>query len=81
MTKIPLKKRSKSQFTLYKKQCDILFEIGRGADICIKKEKNKESCYCRAQSFKYPQGKKNILTGKRDFNNVEVKRIIVIQME
>ena len=80
MIKMDIKKElSDSAFTLYTKESDKLFEIGRGCDICIKKENNKKLCFNIPQTFKYPEGKENILTGFK--NPFEVKRIIVIQMK
>ena len=79
MIKMDIKKEENSKaFTLYKKNFFVLFAIGGGIDICIMKENYKNESSCMPQSFKYPMGKENMLTGENKFS---VKRIIVIQME
>ena len=56
MIKIPIKKEDSNwAFILYKKEWGILFGIGRGHDICIMKENNKNQCYCVPLSFEYPE--------------------------
>ena len=83
MIKMDIKKEeSKFSFTLYEKECEILFTVGRGHDISIWKQNYKNQCWCEPESFNYPEGKENILVGKIGMKKYfEVKRFVVIQME
>ena len=64
---------------MYDYKNEILFDFGE-SDICIKKEKNKNECYCEQDAFDY-QGNDNVFVGKEGSGNpFTVKRIQVWQM-
>ena len=66
---------------LFKQDDDKLFGIGRGFDILVMKNNSKDKCFSIQNSFDY-ENDKRVLTGKvGEFNNWEVKRVRVIQME
>ena len=68
-------------FVLFKQNESTLFTLGSGNDICIMKENYKNQCYCFQESFDY-QGKEKVLVGKDGmYNQFEVKRIQVWQMQ
>ena len=75
------KEESNFAFTLYHSSHELLFTMGKGADICIYKEENKTECYCIPSSYDY-QGLENVLVGKKGQTSpFTVKKIVVLQME
>ena len=61
MIKINIKKEDSNwAFTLYEKDNTALFGIGGGHDIGIYKENYKNQCYCKPETFSYPNRKNNI---------------------
>ena len=69
-----------SAFTLYKKNWGVLFSIGRGNDICIKKENYKTKCYCNPLSFDYGNEPNCLIGGTGEEKPFTVKRIQVLQL-
>ena len=81
MKKYDIKPEEKQNaFVLYKNNWGILFSVGGGNDICIRKENHKTECYCKPKSFYY-RGNKDILDGKIGKENCfTLQRFVVIQM-